>query len=114
MTEENFLTKKFGDAYTKWCKETPVIFPKFSNWRKPDMPFSFRTVLKREYQGLLGVGTAFFVTEFITDVFVEGEPVKYWLQEDIAWPITYAFILVFCLSVRHLKKHTDILKVEGR
>lgn len=114
LTEEDFLEKKFGSKYLSWRNRTPAIIPDFHLWQKPDLPFSWRTVLKREYQGLLGVGTAFLLTKFISDVIVEREPLLYWLHEDFAWPCIYAIILVFCLTTRFLKKHTDFLKVEGR
>lgn len=114
LTEEDFLEKKFGADYTAWRARTPAIVPDFRLWRKPALPFSFRTVMKREYQGLLGMATAFLVTEFICDVMVENEPFSYWLREDMAWPVTYGVILAFCLTLRYLKKHTDFLKVEGR
>lgn len=114
LTEENFLENKFGDTYKTWREKTPVIVPKLKLWEAPGVAFSWKTVLKREYPGLLAVGTVFFVTEFITDVFFEKETVMEWLKEDYIWPITYAIIIVFCLTLRHLKKHTKLLKVEGR
>lgn len=114
MAEESFLAEKFGQAYAAWCAKTPVIVPKFSLWQKPDMPFSMKTVLKREYQGLLGIGTAFFVTELVTDLVFEKEPFQDWLVEDMAWPVTYAIIIGLCLTLRHLKKNTTVLHVAGR
>jgi len=114
LTEEKFLGETFGDAYLKWCEKTPVIVPRFSQWQKPDMPFSLKTVLKREYQGLLGIGTAFFVTEMIVDLWFEREPFAEWIVEDMAWPLIYALIVVVCLTLRHLKKHTGMLAVDGR
>jgi len=114
LTEEDFLRDKFGQAYDDWAQKTPAVVPDFRLWQGPDMEFSPKTVLRREYQGLLGMGTAFFVTEFITDVLVEKEPFTYWLREDIAWPVIYSMILLFTLTLRHLKKHTDVLKVKGR
>jgi hypothetical protein len=54
------------------------------------------------------------VTEMIIDLIFEGENIAEWVAEDYIWPVTYAIIIVFCLTLRHLKKHTKILKVEGR
>jgi protein-S-isoprenylcysteine O-methyltransferase Ste14 len=114
LAEEKFLSEKFGKAYDDWRAKTPVIFPNFALWVPPAMKFSWKTVLRREYPGLLGLGTAFFVTELITDVFFEGESFLGWLREDFLWPLTYGVIIVICLTLRHLKKHTNILKVQGR
>lgn len=114
LAEEKYLSEKFGKIYDDWRAKTPVIIPNFSLWIPPSMNFSWKTVFRREYPGLLGAGTAFFVIEFITDVFFERESVTEWLKEDYLWPITYGIIIVICLTLRHLKKHTKILKVEGR
>lgn len=114
LAEENFLTKTYGDDYTQWRAATPAIWPKFKLWQKPELPFSLKTVLKREYPGLIAVGAAFFTTEMITDVFFEKEPFFEWLIDDLAWPVMMLTILAIGLTLRFLKKHTDVLKVEGR
>lgn len=114
LTEESFLHEKFGKTYDDWRAKTPVIIPNFSLWQKNDMQFSWKTVLKREYPGLLAIGTAFLVTEMVVDLVFEGEPFMEWVRNDIIWPITYAVILVICLTLRFLKKNTDVLKVAGR
>ena len=114
LTEEKFLTDTYGKEYTEWCKKTPVILPKFSLWQKPELSFSWKTVCKREYPGFIAIGSAFFIIEFITDVFFEREALSYWLAEDFIWPVTFALMLVIGLTFRYLKKHTSYLKVEGR
>lgn len=114
LTEEDYLEKKFGESYDSWRAKTPVIIPNMKLWEPAGVPFSWKTVLKREYPGLLAVGTVFFVTEIIVDLAFEKEAFSEWVHEDIIWPITYALIVTFCLTLRHLKKHTKLLKVEGR
>lgn len=114
LAEEKFLHEKFGQPYDEWRKRTPVIIPAFKLWQAPDMAFSLRTVLKREYQGLLGVATAFLVTEMAVDLVFEGETFREWIAEDYLWPVIFALILGFCLTLRYLKKHTAVLKVQGR
>ncbi len=114
MAEEAFLEQTYGAEYNEWRAKTPVIIPNFSLWHAPEMSFSWKTVLKREYNGLLGMATAFFVIEVVKDLFIEREAFSDWLREDIVWPVLYGLILVFCLTLRFLKKRTGMLKVEGR
>lgn len=114
LAEEKYLSEKFGRIYDDWRAMTPVIIPDFKRWKAPAMSFSWKTVLKREYPGLLGVGTAFFLTEVIVDLAIEKEPFAQWLREDYPWPVTYGLIVIFCLTLRTLKKNTTVLKVEGR
>lgn len=114
MAEEKYLHEKFGAIYDEWRTKTPVIIPDFSLWRAPEMALSIKTIMKREYQGLLGMATAFLVTEMITDLVFEKESFSEWIGEDWIWPATYSVILALCLTLRYLKKHTSLLKVEGR
>jgi protein-S-isoprenylcysteine O-methyltransferase Ste14 len=114
LAEEAYLSEKFGQAYTDWCAVTPAILPRFRLWRTPDMTFSWKTVFKREYPGFLAIGTAFFAVEIITDLVFEGESFSEWVIEDMIWPVTYGAMLVIGLTLRYMKKHTNLLKVAGR
>ena len=112
--EEEFLTMEYGDEYSRWADRTPVFIPDFRLWRKPAMKFSLKTVLRREYNGFMGVCAAFFLTELIVDVFVEGEPLRFWIREDWPWVWGFCAALTIFLTLRTLKKHTSVLKVSGR
>jgi protein-S-isoprenylcysteine O-methyltransferase Ste14 len=114
LAEEKFLSEKYGDDYIDWNKRTPVILPNFKLWQKPLLPFSWKMVLRREYPGLIAVAAAFYITEAITDVVFEKEPLAEWFFEDIAWSIMMGTFLIIGLALRHLKKHTSLLKVEDR
>lgn len=113
-TEEDFLIEKYGKIYTDWADKTPAFFPNFRLWQKPEMNFSAKTVLKREYNGFMAVCAAFFFTEMIADVFMEREPIPYWLVEDWPWTVLFVFGLITFITLRTLKRHTRILRVEGR
>lgn len=114
LAEEKFLADTYGDEYTQWREKTPVILPDFSLWKKPELSFSWKTVLKREYPGFIAIGAAFYITELIIDVFFEKETLVGWFWEDIVWSITMALFLIIGLTLRYLKKNTNVLKVEGR
>ncbi len=114
LAEEKFLSEKYGSEYNDWRAKTPVIWPKFKLWQKPELPFSLKTVLRREYPGMMAVGAVFFATELITDLFFEGEEFFAWLADDFIWPVAFVLIMAFGLTLRHLKKKTNVLKVEGR
>ena len=49
LAEEAFLLERFGDAYRRWAAEVPVFLPRLHGWRRPALPFSLRSVLRREY-----------------------------------------------------------------
>ncbi len=114
LAEETFLTESYGQQYKDWRAKTPVILPNLKLWQKPELPFSLKTVMKREYPALIAIASAFFLTELITDLFFEGEGLVEWLIDDFAWPLMFVTFLGFGLVCRHLKKNTNYLKVEGR
>jgi len=109
LAEETFLQERFGADYDAWASRVPAFFPKPWLWQKPDMAFSFRTVLKREYPGLLAAVLMLFVIEFVGDYFEEGT----WSIEP-AWAWAVGAALVVYVVLRSLKKHTSVLRVSGR
>jgi protein-S-isoprenylcysteine O-methyltransferase Ste14 len=112
--EEEFLAEKYGDEYQQWAARTPAFLPRFSLWSKPDLSFSFRTVLKREYSGVFGLFMAFYCFELYTDVFLEHTPFSDWVRSDWIWSVLMLVGLLGFIVLRILKKHTRVLKVEGR
>ena len=109
FAEEEFLKRKFGNSYFEWAKKTSLFLPKFWNWQRPDLSFSFKTVLKREYTGFFVLISAFVLLETIGEIFAEGR-----LQLDLEWSILFVIGLIVYLTLRTLKKKTNILDVEGR
>lgn len=112
--EETFLTAKFGDDYLAWAARTPAFIPNFALWKAPELPFSMRTVLRREYNGLFAITASFFILEFVMDVLIEHQSLILWFHEDWTWfAVLCAGIFVF-ITLRTLKKHTCLLRVPGR
>jgi len=108
FAEEEFLRHKYGHRYLEWAEKTPAFFPKFNGWREPVLPFSFRTVLKREHTGFFAVITIFTFLEIIGDYFV-----KRIFEFDTAWEIIFCTGFVIYLGLRTMKK-TKLLSVAGR
>lgn len=114
FAEEAFLTKKFGDEYLHWSMEVPAFIPALRKYKRGNIPFSLKTVLRREYSG--------FFTMIFAYTFVD-----YWMQitiylrfyHDLSlmnWIRPSLFImlgaLVITLVLRTLKHYTTILSSE--
>lgn len=112
--EEEFLIEKFDETFKDYASRTPVFFPKFSLWKSSDLSFSVKTVLKREYNGFLALFVAYYSVEFISDVLIEAEPFKIWMRRDWIWSALLGLGVTSFLVLRTLKKHTRLLKTEGR
>ena len=50
--EEQFLTRKFGQEYAQWKKQTPLLLPAFWKHRANPHPFSWKVVIENEYTGM--------------------------------------------------------------
>ncbi len=109
FAEEAYLKGKFGDEFSEWAKITPAFIPRFNRYKKPDLPFSLKNVLKREYNGFFAVIIVMFALETVGDIFAKGK-----FDFDSGWLVLLGIGFVTWMTLRTLKKYTTILKVEGR
>ena len=109
FAEERYLHEQFGDAFESWSDATPAFLPKFGNYSRPSLPFSFRKVLRREYSGLLAITVTFAVVEFIRHAASAGR-----MGIGVFWTVALAGAAVAYLVLRFLKKRTRVLVVENR
>lgn len=110
FAEEEFLRKKFGDAYLKWASATPVFFPtKLGRGCPSALPFEFKNALRREYSGFFAIISVFSLLELLKTRIVEGEFVF-----DPIWTGIFIFGLAVYLTLLILKKKTKFLDVQGR
>ena len=112
--EESFLSGKFGPAYDSWRVATPVIIPDVALWRAPSLPFSLRNVLRREYNGFYQIVVALTALELLTDVVGEGTSLAEFASDDRHWLWFFGIGTLIWVVLRALKKHTGVLRVEGR
>ncbi|EMY06910.1 hypothetical protein LEP1GSC029_4489 [Leptospira interrogans str. 2002000626] len=113
FAEEQFLRKKFGEAYLSWANSVPAFIPKFSGYKKPALSFSIRNVIKREYPSLFGILVIFSVFDLVAVYF--NEPVSNFM-EAIRLPqiILFGGGFIFYILVRTIVKTTKLLHVDGR
>jgi protein-S-isoprenylcysteine O-methyltransferase Ste14 len=108
LSEEAYLQATFGAEYERWAERTPMLVPRFRNWVRPNLPFSWKTALKREYTGLFVITTALFVLEVLGDRIYLGS----W-RLDPDWTIIFSLGLAAYIVLRTLKK-MGVLDVQGR
>jgi protein-S-isoprenylcysteine O-methyltransferase Ste14 len=112
--EEEFLAERFGVEYSRWVERTPAFIPRPSLWRPSELPFSWRTVLRREYHGLLVITASFFVIDAFTDLVVTRMPLDEWARSDYMWALLLSLSLIVSGVLRVIKKHTRWLHERGR
>jgi len=109
LAEERFLSERFGDVFRNWASRTPAFIPRLSGYVSPSLPFSFRTVLRREYNGMFAVFMLMFVIETAGVFSVGGS-----LRIDPLSSGVLGLAFAIWLTLRTLKRRTSLLEVEGR
>lgn len=109
FSEEEFLRKKFGALFIEWAEKTPMLFPNFNNWKKPNLPFSLETTIRREFSTLFSIITVFSFLEVSTNLLHKGK-----FEIGRSWVIFFIIGLVIYLICLILKKKTNKLNVPGR
>jgi protein-S-isoprenylcysteine O-methyltransferase Ste14 len=112
--EEAFLMGQFGSAYTDWASRVPAFLPNPLLWVRPDLPFSIRTVLRREYNGFYVIVSGFTLIELAGDLLGEKEGLRGWWEGDFHWFVMFVAGTVLYLVLRTLNRHTKLLRVPGR
>ncbi len=109
FAEERFLERKFGDSYVNWSNTIPAFWPSFKNYEKSPIPFSMKTIMRREYAGISATMLGFIFIAFLREWLTTGQ---------VPTSICYVYWLIgaFGLSLifRTLKHNTKLLFEEDR
>ncbi len=109
FAEEQYLRKKFGEIYDKWSETVGSFLPYSLKYIPSNLSFSFRNVLKREYNSFLNIFLIFTVLDLVRNYFLSG---RIYLTE--MWIYLAVPAGVIWLLIRTIHKSTRWLEVEGR
>lgn len=108
--EERYLESEFGQQYIDWSMQVPAFIPKFRQFQKGDVPFHFRSVLRREYAGLMAITLCFTVVDYLRAACFDGfYSCTDWIRLS---GIICLLVAVLVIVLRHLKHHSQILASE--
>jgi hypothetical protein len=110
MAEEAFLVQRFGQAYLDWAAEVPPFLPRLHGWKRPELPFSIRSVLRREPPSWLAAVLCLAVIELAADAFGRE-------HEELTgdgWLSAMAVTLVIYVALLALNRWTKLLRAPGR
>ena len=109
FAEEQYLRRKFGEAYDKYSEKVKSFLPFHVKYIPSKLTFSVRNVLKREYNSFLNVFLVFAVLDLSRN---------YLLTEKISITPVWMWLFIgsagIWLIIRVIKKTTRWLEVEGR
>jgi len=111
FTEERYLERQFGDEYLNWSLQVPAFIPRFAQYQKGEIPFSFKSVLRREYSGIFALVLGFTTVDFLRALNLSN-----YIATSMEWwrPSLFVLIifLVLMLVLRTLKHYTHLLDKE--
>ena len=108
VAEEQFLNKKFGDRYTNWASVTPAFVFNFKLWKKNQIPFSLKKVIRGEKNIFFYTFLMFFIFSITGEFVVNGkiEFIRpYWAIACLVWVAIY-------IVLKLLKTYTEVLTDE--
>ncbi len=108
--EESFLRQKFGRTYLDWSENTPAFLPRHLRYKKPDLKFSWKKVMKKEKNGLFALFLLIAFMETLGHYAQTGE----WLIHDRWLLIATAVTGVLYFILKYLKRYTTVLEEKGR
>ena len=109
FAEEQFLRRKFGDIYDKWSENVGSFIPHSFKFIRPNLPFSVKNVLKREYNSFVNIFVIFIILDLFRNYFLSE---RIYLTEMWIWLFVGGGVI--WLAVRTIHKSTKWLEVEGR
>ena len=107
--EDRFLEGRFETTYLEWRARTPRLVPRWTRWRPPDLPFSVRTVLRRETTTWSATVLMVTAIEAVRRHAATGA----WTLPGVAWAGLGVSLAVWAFT-HVLKYRTRVLHVEGR
>ncbi|HRC32344.1 MAG TPA: isoprenylcysteine carboxylmethyltransferase family protein [Bacteroidia bacterium] len=111
FAEERFLEKKFGQAYLDWSLKAPAFIPAFKNFIPPVVPFSFISVLRREYSGFFATVLGFVFVDVLRNISINADFEKKYIPDQV---IVIVLAGMLTLILRTLKHNTNLLNESGR
>jgi len=113
FAEEAFLRKKFGGSYLKWSETAPPFFPRWTNFKPSGVPFSFKNVLKREYNGFFATFISFGMIDVVKN-YMDYRVFELDFLVSPFWLYAIPAAFVVFIVLRTLKKKTTVLNAKGR
>ncbi len=103
FAEEQFLRRKFVTTYTDWAECVPAFIPNCKIFVKPNLPFSWKKVLKKEKNGFAAVFIIFSVFDIAGNLIQNKTNFNYIIL------IACVVSILLYLVLRYMKRRTKIL-----
>jgi protein-S-isoprenylcysteine O-methyltransferase Ste14 len=112
FAEEQFLTQKFGSEYLEWKMQVPSLFPVIWKYKKSNVSFSIKSILRREYGAVSAAIISFLFVDLVREI-IYTQTLSFNSILTYYLPLTL-FALLFSFTLRRLKHKTKLLNEDDR
>lgn len=98
LVEERFLLNRFNDDYREYIAKSPCFFPRFSLWNPANTKWSWKMVIRREYNSVFALSLSFALVAHIRLYLINNKMVF-----GISWLIFVGVFMALWLVIRFLK-----------
>lgn len=114
FAEEAYLNSQFGEEFISWSQKVPAFIPAFGKFKKGEIPFSMKAVLRREYTGVFAMVFAYTIIDYWMAFAMYKQmplfnPQYEWCRPSL---IVLAAFFLLMIVLRTLKHHTSLLNAE--
>ena len=102
--EEIFLKNKFKSEFISWKKITPRLIPNFFIYKKSNIKFNYKSLLRREYAGILAI---LICTAYIDTLHIYISSSSLVISKNLLFLIIT--MIIISLILKYLRKNTTIL-----
>lgn len=110
LTEESFLSEKFGEHHARWKQRTPQFFPNPMLYSRPSETFNLRKVIRKEKNGIAALFLVYFLFEFAGSI--NSQPIYEALAQNLLWTILMVAGGLYYLIVKVIAKKTNWLNAK--
>ena len=103
FAEEQFISKKFGNRSITWAENVSAFIPNISQFKKPDVPFNLKKVLKKEKNGLAAIFLIFCAFD------IAGQFITHQKNYNSFLIVACALTFLFYFLIKFLTKQTTLL-----
>lgn len=104
LFEEAYLANRFGPGFDAYRRQVPRLLPHVWKWRRPELGWSWRMLLRREHDTVLGIVVFFAVAAQYRDYVLAGR-----FQPDLGRGLLLGLSLLGWAVLKTLKRRTRVL-----
>jgi len=105
LSEENFLTKKYGESYETYCSQVRRILPTFKNYKGNQNPFSLKKVIFKENDSIFNMLMMLLLVLLYKERIFSGQifqPILYIIPGGI---LVTLYVMIKIIKKRGTAKH---------